>query len=110
MTSLNYEENDWIIVKEFQLDSALIQITRLWGHRPKYSYRICRSNEDGTLIPFFGVFVEYTKGIINNSVKNHINTLIEKAEEWILQEVAKREEEIRKKQIENKEINIDITT
>lgn len=101
MTTDNGKQN-WVHVKSFQRENALVKVNELQSHpRKRYSIEIGRANEDGHLVRHFGVFidVENNQCSLRESVSDKIASVIIDAENWILERTQAQEDELREKRI-----------
>lgn len=96
MTTDNAKQN-WIHVKSFQKENALVKVNELQSHpRKRYSIEIGRANEDGHLVRHFGVFIDVESNHCNlrESISDKIASVIRDAEDWILLKTQDQEDEL----------------
>jgi hypothetical protein len=97
MNTTDNTKQDWIHVKSFQKENALVKVNELQSRpRKRYSLEIGRANEDGHLVRHFGVFidVENNQCRLRETISDKISDVILEAEEWILQKTQEQEDEI----------------
>jgi hypothetical protein len=100
MNNIDNKKQDWIHIKSFQSENALVKVNELQSRpRKRYSIEIGRANEDGHLVRHFGVFidVENNQCKLRETISNRVAAVIEEAEEWILQKTQEQEDEIASK-------------
>lgn len=96
--SFNYDDNKWELEKDFCENNITVRVTKLKGHRTRYSIQICRLNDQSKYVPFFYTFYDKENGVVHirNPIANTIARLIAEAESYIESLYQSREDEIRK--------------
>jgi len=97
-SSFNYDDNQWELEKDFCKDNIVVRVTKLRGHRTRYSIQVCRINDLSKHVPFFYVFYNKEDGIvkIRNPISNDVALLLAEAETYVEQLYQDRENEIKK--------------
>lgn len=92
----------WKIVKEFEENSVVVQVSASDTARPRYTYRIGRRGENG-LIPYLQAFVEGQGAVKVRSLVDTIAKLLDEAEQYVQIEAQRAEDEWIAKRIERDE-------
>lgn len=89
----------WTVVKEFEEDGVLVEVSMSDTARPMYNVRVGRRGERGT-IPFLPLRTEGQGKVRVVSVTDAVARLLDEAERFVEEQAQAREDEYIQKRIE----------
>mgnify|MGYP001614709728 CR=1 FL=1 len=81
----------WKVVKEFEEEGILVQVSASETARPRYTMRVGRRGENG-VIPYLPVFTEGQGSVRVRSVVDTVGRLLDLAEIYVQGEAQKNED------------------
>lgn len=95
--STNYDDNNWEVERDFCKNDIVVRVTKLFGHRTRYSIQIGRMNDVGKFVRHFGLYCDNKSGTIQlrRSVANDIALLVAEAEAYAESLYQSRENELK---------------
>jgi hypothetical protein len=82
MNDVSRPKPNWKVIKEFEENGILVEVSASDGYRPRYTVRVGRRGERGT-IPFLQLFVEGQGKVRVRPVADIVARLLDEAEKHV---------------------------
>lgn len=90
---------NWSVVKDFELNGIVVEVSASDTERPRYSVRIGRRGERGT-VSFVPLYIEGQGKVRVTSIVDTMSKLLQEAQEFVEEQAQTHEDEYIAKRIE----------